>query len=417
MGLSRRFRRKDVWTRRDDVAELIEVDPGEAFGSDREMIERADVMIESAVGYLALPLGVATGFVIDGEQIDVPLATEEPSVVAAVGYAAGLIARGDGLTTTPGATVTRGQLYLDGTGKESVEKLRQARSQIESIAAPVLERMRSRGGGLVGYDVQWLENADVVRLELLVDVRDAMGANLVNTVMETIRPDAERITGGKRVMAILSNSAPERAVTAEFSLPVRLLERAGRTGAEMARRCELASRIAENDPHRAVTHNKGVMNGITALALATGNDTRALEAAAHSWAARSGSYAPFSTYRTDGRTLHGRIELPVVLGTVGGAAEIHPTSGAARKLLGSPGAARIACIAAAVGLAQNLAAVMALVGEGIQPGHMGLHAERVAWLAGARGPERAEVVSILKQTGEYSSNAARAALERVRSAT
>jgi hydroxymethylglutaryl-CoA reductase len=414
MGLSRRFRRKDVWTRRAELAELLGMPIKHPFGTDEEMVERADVMVESAVGYLALPVGVATGFLIDGDRVDVPMATEEPSVIAAASYGAGIAARGGGIRTTAGATVTRGQLYLSGTGPDGVEKLTAARAEIEQTAAPVLESMKRRGGGLVDITVQWLDPPSVVRLEVLIDVRDAMGANLVNTVMETIRPIAERVTGGSRIMAILSNSAPERTVTADFSLPVRLLERAGWTGAEMGARCELASLIAEHDPNRAVTHNKGVMNGITAVALATGNDTRALEAAAHSWAARSGAYRPFSTYRCDGEQLHGHIEIPVVLGTVGGAAEIHPTAAAARQLLGSPSAARLACIAASVGLSQNLAAVMALVGEGIQPGHMGLHAERVAWLAGARGSEREAVVSILKERNEYSASAAREALEQIR---
>ncbi len=414
MALSRRFRRGDLAARRAEVTQLIKLSGDQSFGSDLEMIELADIMVESAVGYLSLPLGIATGFLIDNEQLDIPMATEEPSVIAAAGYGASIVSRGGGFTTRPGKTVTRGQIYLQGAGADSVELLRARRSELAAEAAPVLQRMAARGGGLVELDVQWLPESESVRIEFLIDVRDAMGANLVNTAMERVRPVAERLTGGQCLMAILSNSAVERLTVAECRVPVRYLERAGRSGAEMARRCELASAVAAADPHRAVTHNKGIMNGITALALATGNDTRALEAAAHSYAAESGRYKPLSVYRVEGDQLYAGLAVPIVLGTVGGAAEVHPTSGAARAVMGNPGAQRLACIAASLGLAQNLAAILALVGEGIQPGHMGLHAQRLAWLAGARGKERAAVVAALKAEGEFTRQAAERALSVVR---
>jgi hydroxymethylglutaryl-CoA reductase len=414
MEFPRRFRKLPLLERRALIDKALPTFGENAFGSEADFIELADVMVESAVGYLPLPVGVATGFVIDGEQCAIPMATEEPSVIAAASFAAATVGRAGGFKTTPGTPVTIGQLHLGGVSPEAGETLLAARSRLHAAAEEPLARMVKRGGGLREFRVAWLSETETLKLEFEVDVRAAMGANLVNTVAERLRPLVEEITGGEVIMAILSNAAPARVTEASFSLPVEKLTRAGRSGAQVAERIVTATKIADADPHRAVTHNKGVMNGITAMALATGNDTRALEAAVHSYAASKGSYRSLTRYEIRGNELYGSIKLPVVLATVGGASGVHPTARASIELLGSPQPERLASIAASLGLAQNLAAVWALVSEGIQAGHMGLHAHRLAWIAGARGEERTAVVEALKERGVYTIQAAEQALAHLR---
>lgn len=382
------------------------------FGTDPDLVELADVMVESAVGYLAVPMGIAAGFLIDGVVHDVPLATEEPSVIAAAGYAASIVRRGGGFTTEAGRTITTGQLFVEGATAGAEARLAAAEPRLREIAEPLLERMAARGGGWRGVEVQPL--ADLLRVDFHVDVRDAMGANVVNTVGEALREAVELTSGGRVVMAILTNASDPRRFTARFSLPASRLARAGVPGPEAARRIVLANRIAELDPSRAVTHNKGIMNGITSLALATGNDTRALEAAAHHAACTADGYRALTRYRLENDTLHGELSMPIALGTVGGAAGIHPTSAAALEILGRPEAITLGRIAVSVGLAQNLAALFALVTEGIQRGHMGLHAGRVAWAAGARGEERAAVTEAMRSLGRYDAATAAAELARLR---
>ena len=420
-GLPARFRKADPGERRALVGERT--GNAAAFGAEPELLELADVMVESSIGYLALPVGIAAGFLVDGAVIDVPLATEEPSVVAAAGYGAALIRRGGGFATTAGNPVTTGQIFVippesspDAAewAAAAAERLAAATELLTAEAAPHLERMSARGGGWRGVNVSTLRDPAAVRLEFDIDTRDAMGANLVNTVAEQLRPTVERLTGGEVLMAILTNAAPARVCTAQCVIPAPLLARAGRSGNEIARRIALASAVAHEDEGRAVTHNKGIMNGVSALAAATGNDTRAVEAGAHWYAARSGRYRPLSAFSLEGDSLVGRIELPLALGTVGGAAGIHPATRAALRLLGDPDSALLGRIAAAVGLAQNFSALYALTSEGIQRGHMGLHANRVAYAAGARGAELAAVAQRLRDRGEYSTDAAREELARMR---
>jgi hydroxymethylglutaryl-CoA reductase len=343
------------------------------------------------------------------------MATEEPSVIAAASYGASIVARSGGFTTSAPETITTGQLYVRNCSPASVDLVRKQALDLERTAAPLLARMQSRGGGWRGIDADWIAGAEVLRVHVHVDVRDAMGANAVNSVMESLRGPVERLTGGDVVMAILSNAATHRLTTASFAVPAARLARAGRSGEEIAERIALAALIAREDPARAVTHNKGIMNGITAVALATGNDTRALEAGAHAYAARDGVYRGLSSFEFVDGELHGRLSLPVTVGTVGGAAGIHPASSAALRLLGSPGGADLARIACAIGLGQNLAALFALVSEGIQTGHMGLHANRVAWAAGATPAERPAVVEELRRRADYSATAAREILDDLRS--
>ena len=418
--LPAQFRKWDIHARRRAVARMVatadfaEIDALAALGTDPDLIDLSDVMVESAVGYLGLPLGVCRGVLVDGRTYDVPMATEEPSVIAAANYASGIVARAGGFTTWADDPVTTGQLFVEGAAPGATEAVTAGESQISAALAPVLERMDRRGGGLRGMDIVTLPETGLLRVQIHLDVRDAMGANIVNTAAEAIRPLVEELSGGRCLMAILSNASQKRRAGARFSIPVARLARSGVDGAEVARRVVLASDLAQEDPTRAVTHNKGVMNGITAVTIATGNDNRAVEAAAHQYAGRSGRYRGLATYRVEDDHLVGMIEIPLALGTVGGAAGIHPASSFALALLGSPGAAELARVAVSVGLAQNLAAVMALVAEGIQSGHMALHARRLAWSAGARGEERLAVTDALVAGGVFNLDAAREALRKVR---
>ncbi len=413
--MTTRFRKLAIDDRRTAIAHEHGLAGDEAFGTEGDLIELADVLVESAVGYIAVPVGIVTGLLVDGVVVDVPLATEEPSVVAAASYAGSLIGRSGGFTTSAGRTITTGQVFIDGATDDALDALHAAGDRLAAVAARPLERMSARGGGWRGCSATWLETSRLVKFEFDVDTRDAMGANVVNTTAETLRDELERVTGGTVLMAILTNDAPHRVTSATFAVPADSLARAGRSGREVAERVVRASQAAFDDPGRAVTHNKGIMNGIAALALATGNDTRALEAAVHRFAANDGVYRGVSRYTIDGDTLTGRIELPIVLGTVGGAATFHPATRAALRVLGSPDASRLASIAAAIGLAQNFAALFALVSEGIQAGHMGLHANRVAWQAGARGAERRRVVESMRASSDFSAAFAARAIERLRS--
>jgi hydroxymethylglutaryl-CoA reductase len=305
------------------------------------------------------------------------MATEEPSVIAAASFAARIIARGGGISTDTGPPLMTAQVYFMHVSEEGEDALRMAGHQIQDVVSGAVGRMAERGGGYRGFDVERV--GEFVRLQIYVDVRDAMGANVVNTAAEAVRPVAAEISGGEGLMAILTNAAEGRLTWASFSIPVSSLSRGGFTGAEAAERIVAGYRIAAADPSRAVTHNKGIMNGVTAIALATGNDTRGLEAAVHAYAARTGVYRPVSSFEVVDDRLEGRIEMPVPVATVGGAVSYHPVADMCLQLLGSPRATDLSRLAAAVGLAQNFAAVYALVTEGIQRGHMAKHAQRVAW--------------------------------------
>lgn len=408
------FRKATAADRRAMITALDPAITEAALGTDPEMIELADVMVESSIGYLAVPLGIAAGFQIDGSVYDVPMATEEPSVIAAASYGASIVRRGGGFTTVAGELVTTGQLFVEATTEDTATRVERAENELRAVVNPLTRRMEARGGGWKGMDTVWLPETALLRVQVHLDARDAMGANIVNSIVEELRSPVEALTGGRVVMAILTNASDRRVTTARFSVTTASLARAGVAGSEVARRIVLASEIAREDPTRAVTHNKGVMNGITALALATGNDTRALEAAVHRYAAIDGGYRALTRYHVTDERLHGELALPLPLGTVGGAAGIHPTSAAALALLNSPGAATLASVAACVGLAQNLSALFALVTEGIQRGHMGLHAERLAWAAGARGEERRRVVETMRAEHRYGVDVAAEALARLR---
>lgn len=352
---------------------------------------QADRMIENVVGVYGLPLGVATNFYINGRDYLIPMAIEEPSVVAGASYAARLVRQGGGFHTTSDAPVMIGQLQILDVADPAAGRMRLLAAKEELLAAasakdPVLAKL---GGGARDIEVRLIPSSPVgpmLVLHLLYDVRDAMGANAVNTALEALAPLVERIAGGRVALRILSNLAERRLARAWGVVPKQELALEGLTAEQGVQRLLEAHAFAAADPYRAATHNKGIMNGIDAVVIATGNDWRAIEAGAHAYAARSGRYLPLSTWeRNVTGDLVGSIELPMAVGIVGGATKAHPQARAALKLLGVSSARELAEVLAAVGLAQNLAALRALAMEGIQRGHMQLHARQVAMSAGATG--------------------------------
>jgi len=413
------FHRHDLAGRRDRLRRSVAFEPEEweSLSSTPLVRDISDVMVESAVGCAPLPLGIAAGFLVDGEEVAVPMAVEEPSVIAAATFAARLVRGVGGFRTWATDPLMRAQVFLERVTPEGERRLVGCESRVRERLAAHLASLQNRGGGFRGVQVSRLPGSGAVRVDILIDVRDAMGANRLNTAAELARPLLEEESGGRALMAILSNEARDRLAGAECRLPFPRLDLGlpgGMDGREAARRIAAAAAIAREDPSRAVTHNKGIMNGISSLALATMNDTRAVEAAAHAWAARSGRYAGLSEWIIDGGELAGRLELPLPLASVGGSVDFHPAARASLRILGFPGGTRLCRIAAAVGLAQNLAALHALVTHGIQKGHMRKHAARLAWLAGARGAEVRALADRLSREGTTDESAARSLLARLR---
>ncbi|MHB1294755.1 MAG: hydroxymethylglutaryl-CoA reductase, degradative [Anaerolineae bacterium] len=367
-------------------------------GTEGLDVAKGDRMVENVVGVHALPLGIATNVVINGRDVLVPMAVEEPSVIAGLSYAARLVRDGGGFSATSDAPHMIGQIQVLDLPDPGVARLRLLAAKADLIALantqdPVIVKL---GGGARDVEVRHIPESAVgpmLVLHLIYDTRDAMGANAVNTALEAISPLVARVSGGRVGLRILSNLADRRLARAYGRVPKESLAMGGLTPEQGVTRILEAHAFAEADPYRAVTHNKGIMNGVDAVVLATGNDWRAIEAGAHAYAARSGRYRPLSAWERDAQgDLVGSIELPVAAGTVGGATRVHPTARVALKILGVSGAGELAQVIATVGLAQNLAALRALAMEGIQRGHMQLHARQVATAAGAP-PELVEAVA------------------------
>ncbi len=353
--------------------------------------EQADHMIENTIGLHALPLGIAQNFLVNGREVMVPMAIEEPSVVAGASFMARLARSAGGFVAHSTAPEMIGQMQVISLANPALARMMLLERQAELLEEagtidPVLARL---GGGPRGLEVRMVENSPIgpfLVLHLIYDVRDAMGANAINTAMERLAPRVEQITGGKVHLRILSNLADRRLARARCT--IRLEELAfGDFPAEVVRDGIIAAwAFAAVDPYRAATHNKGIMNGVDAVVIASGNDWRAVEAGAHAYAARGGQYTSLSTWNKDAEgNLAGTLEMPMAVGIVGGATRVHPTAKAALKLMGVQTASQLAEIIVSVGLAQNLAALRALATEGIQRGHMGLHARQVAIAAGAEG--------------------------------
>src|SRR5215211_9410928 len=353
--------------------------------------EAADHMIENVIGLYSLPLGLALNFQVNGRDVLVPMTLEEPSVVAGASFMAKLARTGGGFTTTTTEPLMIGQMQLINVTNVDEAKFKLYEHKAELIAEadtidPVLKKF---GGGARDLEVRIIEDSPIggfLVVHLIYDVRDAMGANAVNTACERLAPRIEGITGGKVHLRILSNLADRRIARARCSIPLKELAFDDFSGEEVRDGIIAAYAFAAVDPYRAATHNKGIMNGVDAVVIATGNDWRAIEAGAHAYAARSGKYTSLSTWNQDkDGNLVGTLEMPMAVGIVGGATKVHPTAQASVKLMGVVHASELAEIIVSVGLAQNMAALRALATEGIQRGHMSLHARQVAIAAGASG--------------------------------
>lgn len=355
--------------------------------------DQANHMIENVVGTYALPLGVACNFLVNGKDYLIPMVVEEPSVVAAISNAAKLIRAGGGFQTESTEPVMIGQLQVLDVPDidEAIAALTANREQLLKLANCCDELVIRLGGGARDIQLRPFPDTPVgpmLILHLLYDVRDAMGANTINTALEAMAPTVAELTGGRTNLRILSNLATFRLASARGVVPVSALDTPEFSGAEAARRIAEANAFAVVDPYRAATHNKGIMNGIDAVVIATGNDWRAIEAGAHAYAARSGRYAALTDWHVnENGDLSGAITLPMAVGTVGGATRVHPSAKVNMKILDVSSAGELARVLAAVGLAQNLAAIRALATVGIQRGHMRLHARQVAVAAGATGPQ------------------------------
>lgn len=354
-------------------------------------LQQAEQLIENVIGRFGLPFAVATNFTINNRDCLVPMVIEEPSVVAACSFAAKLFREAGGFQTDSDEPVMIGQIQLlDLDDLRAAEaRLRARQSDILAQANVQAGSIQVRGGGAIGLDFRHFPGTpvgDMLVVHLLFDARDAMGANAINSALEHIAPLVERIAGGRANLRILSNLSDRRMAYARGVIRAKSLATESASGAQVVSAIIEAGVFAECDPYRAATHNKGIMNGIDAVALATGNDWRAVEAGAHAYAARDGRYTSLTRWwRDDAGDLHGEIALPMALGIVGGATRAHPAAKIALQLLGVKSARELAEVAAAVGLAQNFAALRALATDGIQSGHMRMHARQVALAAGAVG--------------------------------
>ncbi|MFJ5769327.1 hydroxymethylglutaryl-CoA reductase, degradative [Psychrobacillus sp. NPDC093180] len=356
-------------------------------------MELADSMIENVVGQIGIPVGVATNFKINGKDIFIPMATEEPSVVAAASNAAKAAYDLGGFYTSMSGTIMRGQIQVLNISDPYAAraKIFEHKEEILNYCNEKDPTLVSLGGGAKDLEVHIIPTTNQIMLviHLIVDTKDAMGANAVNTMAEAVTPTIETITGGKVVLRIISNLADRRLVRARAVFSSEALG-----GKEIVENIVSAFEFADFDPYRAATHNKGIMNGISAVVLATGNDTRAVEAGAHAYASISGHYKSLTTWEinADGN-LSGTIELPMAVGIVGGATKTHPVAQAALKIMKVSSAEELAGCIAAAGLAQNAAALRALSAEGIQRGHMSLHARNLAVMAGANKSDIDRIVA------------------------
>ena len=376
----------------------------------------ANEMVENVLGTLALPFGLAPGFQIDGKEVQVPMVTEEPSVIAASSYAAGLIKRSGGFQTQVHKRQMIGQVALyDVSNKEkAIQAITGAKEDLLQLANQAYPSIVKRGGG--ARDLWTEEKGDFLICYLSVDPKEAMGANMLNTMLEALVDPLEDLSGGQGLMAILSNLATDALVTARCKIDYRFLSRDPKEAAEIAQKMALASQLAAVDPYRAATHNKGIFNGIDAVVLATGNDWRAIEAGGHTYASLTGQAQGLSSWihHPEQQVLEGQLTLPMPIATKGGSIGLNPSVQVAHELLENPDAQTLARIIVSVGLAQNFAALKALVSTGIQHGHMKLQAKSLALLAGATPSEVAPVVQALLEDRPFNLEKAQAVLEKIR---
>lgn len=376
----------------------------------------ADQLTENVLSTFDLPFSLAPYFLINGQDYVLPMVTEEPSVVAAASYAAKLIQRSGGFTTQVHQRQMIGEIAL--TDVREVEmaskRILEDKKTLLQLANEAYPSIVKRGGG--ARDL-WIENkGDFLIVYLAVDPKEAMGANMLNTMLEALTEPIQKLSGGQVLMAILSNLATRSLVSARCAIDFKALSRDPEEATAIAQRMELASQLAQVDPYRAATHNKGIFNGIDALVLATGNDWRAIEAGAHAYAAQSGPYKGLSRWKSqpEEKKLYGEITLPMPVATKGGSIGLNPTVQVSHRLLGEPSAIELAGIIASLGLAQNFAALKALVTTGIQAGHMKLQARSLALLAGAKEEEVPRLVSQLLENKPFNLEKAQTLLQELR---
>ncbi|MGI0088932.1 MAG: hydroxymethylglutaryl-CoA reductase, degradative [Nitrosopumilaceae archaeon] len=353
--------------------------------------DEADKMVENAIGTISFPLGIATSFQINGKDYLIPMVIEEPSVIAAASKAAKIARKHDGFTMEADESYGIGQIQVvDVDVKSATPNVMKSSEEILNLANSKSQTLSKVGKGAKQVSCKEIktDSGPMLIVELLIDVGDAMGANITNTMCEAVAPLIEKLTGGRVILRILSNYSTKRLVRG-----TAIFDKDTVGGSETVDNIILAYQFAANDPYRAVTHNKGIMNGIIAVANATGQDTRAIEAAAHAYASRNGRYGSLTEWRKDKNgNLVGKIELPLSAGTVGGIVNVHPMIKICTKILGVKSAKELACVIVAVGLAQNFSALRALASEGIQKGHMRLHARNIAVSAGVN-PDKIDLVT------------------------
>lgn len=384
-------------------------------------LESADHMIENVIGLHSLPFGIATNFRVNNKEILVPMVIEEPSVVAGASLAARLARESGGFMASSDEPVMIAQMQILDLVNPHAARLallaQKARIlEFASTTDPVIARF---GGGPRDIEVRVIEDSPVgamLVLHLLYDCRDAMGANTVNTAAEALRPMVEEITGGRVALRILSNLADHRLARSTCVIPTSALAFDQFDGEDVRDRIIEAYAFAAADPYRAATHNKGIMNGVDAVVIATGNDWRAIEAGAHAYAARSGKYTSLSQWGKDAKgNLVGTLEMPMAVGIVGGATKVHPTAQIALKIMGIQSARELAEVIVSVGLAQNFAAIRALATEGIQRGHMSLHARQLAMAAGATGDLIEQISAQMVREKQVRLDRAQALVEEIKS--
>lgn len=401
-------------------ASVISEEEGQVLINDSLDLEKGigSHMIENYIGNYSLPFGVAMNFIVDDKEVIVPMAIEEPSVIAASSFAAKIISSGGGFSTAVTNRTMIGQVILKNVPniQEAVENIKVNKEAILQRANEAHPSIVKRGGGAKDIDIRVLdeETPTYLTIHIHVDTQEAMGANIVNTMMEGIAPYLEELTDGTALLRILSNYTTECMATATCTIPVRKLATGNYSGEEVRDRIIEATQVARIDPYRAVTHNKGVMNGVDAVVIATGNDWRAVEAASHAYASRSGQYRSLTRWdKNDAGDLVGTLTLPMPVGAVGGSISIHPGAKLAHAILGHPSAQELERIIVSVGLAQNFAAVRALITDGIQKGHMGLHSRSLAISAGATGEQVQQVADRLKEAPHMNLATAKEILENL----
>ena len=373
--------------------------------------ENADKMIENAIGTFSLPLGIATNFKINDKDYLVPMVIEEPSVIAAASKAAKIARIRGGFKVDADESYSIGQIQVLNADSTAISKIEESSKEILEIANLQSNTLSKIGKGAKEVSCREIQtdSGKMLIVELLIDVGDAMGANVTNSMCEAVAPLIEKLSGGKTLLRILSNYSTRRMVKA-----TAVFDKEGVGGEEIVDNIILAFQFAANDVYRAVTHNKGVMNGIISVANATGQDSRAIEAAANAYAARSGKYSSLTEWSKDAEgNLVGKLELPLSVGIVGGIIKVHPIAKICTKILGVTSAKELACVITATGLAQNFSALRALATEGIQKGHMKLHARNLASAAGAKAEHVDEIVKKMVQENNISLNRAKELLEQI----